>query len=243
MILFILHQPGITNDTVGSLMIGTVDSNPNKDSMEINQEMMKDNQIKEEYKVVLAYHLRKNLMVMILIHMSQMIIKMKILINLQDLITHHQYQQFHQLHLRIQMCKQDRLKNHLDSPRAESIIKDLDQERNQVVSLDKQIDKIFNTDVGPRMKNNAIDKEEIMKIIAAVVGILHREIEAKMILLIEIDQKDLEVKKNTMERTGKTEIEEVADILNVPNHECTRGIYLESGCKQREGYIKWGVDI
>ena len=82
-------------------------------------------------------------------------------------------------------------------------------------------------DVGPRMKNNAIDKEEIMKIIAAVVGILHREIEAKMILLIEIDQKDLEVKKNTMERIGKTEIEEVADILSVPNHECTRGIYLE----------------
>jgi len=33
-------------------MIGTVDSNPNKDSMEINQEMMKDNQIKEEYKIV-----------------------------------------------------------------------------------------------------------------------------------------------------------------------------------------------
>jgi len=73
-------------------MIGTVDSNPNKDNMEINQEMMKDNQIKEEYKVVLANHLRRNLMVMILIHMSQVIIKMKILINHQDHITHHQYQ-------------------------------------------------------------------------------------------------------------------------------------------------------
>jgi len=69
---------------------------------------------------------------------------------------------------------------------------------------------------------NATDKG---KKTMGAIAIHPKEQERNQIIVIGIDQKDLEVKKNICRKVGKTGIEEAADILSVRNHECIKGIY------------------